>query len=177
MAPKTMILQAPPEERAPHATWCLSHPLRCRINGPMSVPLILLALAPTGPACAGAIAGVEPPLDSNQASIVVDVDGPAVPYDPMIFGGFIEHLGKQIYGGFFDPGSPLADSAGFRLDVIEAVRELKVPVIRWPGGCFVDSYHWNCSRGAMRSPTILPVNPEHMRSDPFLQGVASMRIA
>ena len=118
----------------------------------MSVPLILLALAPTGPACAGAIAGVEPPLDSNQASIVVDVDGPAVPYDPMIFGGFIEHLGKQIYGGFFDPGSPLADSAGFRLDVIEAVRELKVPVIRWPGGCFVDSYHWKKGVGEARQP-------------------------
>ena len=118
----------------------------------MSVPLILLALAPTGPACAGAIAGVEPPLDSNQASIVVDVDGPAVPYDPMIFGGFIEHLGKQIYGGFFDPGSPLADSAGFRLDVIEAVRELTVPVIRWPGGCFVDSYHWKKGVGEARQP-------------------------
>ncbi len=118
----------------------------------MSVPLILLALAPTGPACAGAIAGVEPPLDSNQASIVVDVDGPAVPYDPMIFGGFIEHLGKQIYGGFFDPGSPLADSAGFRLDVIEAVRELRVPVIRWPGGCFVDSYHWKKGVGEARQP-------------------------
>ncbi len=40
-------------------------------------------------------------------------------YDPMIFGGFLEHFGRQIYGGVFEPGSPLADEQGFRLDVIE----------------------------------------------------------
>ncbi|MGI9441590.1 MAG: hypothetical protein ACR2N1_03945 [Rubripirellula sp.] len=70
----------------------------------------------------------------------------------MIFGGFIEHLGRQIYGGFFEPGSPLADKRGFRLDVIEAIKELKVPVIRWPGGCFVDSYHWQKGVGKIRQP-------------------------
>ena len=89
---------------------------------------------------------------SNQASIVIRTEVPATSYDPMIYGGFIEHLGRQIYGGFFEPGSPLADDAGFRLDVIEAIRELKVPVIRWPGGCFVDSYHWRKGVGENRQP-------------------------
>jgi len=89
---------------------------------------------------------------SHQAFIVVDSDAPATPYDPMIFGGFIEHLGKQIYGGFFEPGSPLADKKGFRLDVIKAIKELRVPVVRWPGGCFVDSYHWQKGVGKNRQP-------------------------
>ena len=96
--------------------------------------------------------GTEPQPLSYQASVVVTTDAPAKTYDPMIFGGFIEHLGKQIYGGFFEPGSPLADEKGFRLDVIEALKELKVPVIRWPGGCFVDSYHWQKGIGENRQP-------------------------
>ncbi|MCK5370960.1 MAG: hypothetical protein KAQ62_20500 [Cyclobacteriaceae bacterium] len=89
---------------------------------------------------------------SYQASITIYTDTPTKTYNPMIFGGFIEHLGKQIYGGFFDPGSPLADVRGFRLDVIEAIKELRVPVIRWPGGCFVDSYHWRKGIGENRQP-------------------------
>ncbi len=88
----------------------------------------------------------------NQATLVIAADEPAKTYNPMIFGGFIEHLGKQIYGGFFEPGSPLADEKGFRIDVIKAVKELKVPVIRWPGGCFVDSYHWQKGVGPNRQP-------------------------
>jgi len=95
---------------------------------------------------------VEAQPAQNRATIVIAADEPAKTYDPMIFGGFIEHLGKQIYGGFFEPGSPLADKHGFRLDVIKAVKELKVPVIRWPGGCFVDSYHWQKGVGKKRQP-------------------------
>ena len=79
---------------------------------------------------------------SIQASVTINTDATAKPYNPMIFGGFLEHFGKQIYGGVFDPGSPLSDNNGFRTDVINALNELKVPVIRWPGGCFVDGYHW-----------------------------------
>ena len=102
-------------------------------------------------ACA-AVADAEPQPVSNKATIVIDADAPAKTYNPMIFGGFIEHLGRQIYGGFFEPGSPLADKKGFRLDVIKAIKELKVPVIRWPGGCFVDSYHWQKGVGKVRQP-------------------------
>lgn len=87
---------------------------------------------------------------SNRATVTIHTDISAKPYDPMIFGGFIEHFGRQIYGGFFEPGSPLADEQGFRLDVIEALKELKVPVIRWPGGCFVDCYQWHKGVGENR---------------------------
>ena len=62
--------------------------------------------------------------------------------DPMIFGQFLEHFHRQVYGGVYDPGSHLADENGFRRDVIEALRKIKTPVIRWPGGCFVSAYPW-----------------------------------
>ncbi len=62
--------------------------------------------------------------------------------DFMIFGHFLEHFHRQVYGGVFDPGSHLADDNGFRRDVIEALRRIKTPVVRWPGGCFVSAYPW-----------------------------------
>ncbi|MCD6351723.1 MAG: alpha-N-arabinofuranosidase [Armatimonadetes bacterium] len=61
---------------------------------------------------------------------------------PHIYGQFIEHLGRCIYGGIYDPDSPLSDERGFRTDVLQAVRELKVPILRWPGGNFSSGYHW-----------------------------------
>lgn len=70
----------------------------------------------------------------------------------MIFGGFLEHFDRQIYGGVFEPGSPLSDKNGFRTDVVAALKELKVPVVRWPGGCFVDAYHWQKGVGKKREP-------------------------
>ena len=88
-----------------------------------------------------------------QASVTINTNAPSKTYNPMIFGGFIEHFGKQIYGGVFDPGSLLSDENGFRTDVIEALNELKVPVIRWPGGCFVDGYHWMNGVGNNRQST------------------------
>jgi alpha-N-arabinofuranosidase len=88
----------------------------------------------------------------SQASVAVDLKADPKPCDPMIFGGFLEHFDRQIYGGVFEPGSPLSDQDGFRKDVIEALKELKVPVIRWPGGCFVDSYHWRKGVGKNRQP-------------------------
>ena len=89
---------------------------------------------------------------SIQANVTINTDATTKTYNPMIFGGFLEHFGKQIYGGVFDPGSPLSDNNGFRTDVINALKELKVPVIRWPGGCFVDSYHWINGVGENRQP-------------------------
>ena len=72
--------------------------------------------------------------------------------DPMLYGHFLEHFHRQIYGGIFDPGSPLSDEDGFRADVLEALRRIRVPVIRWPGGCFVSSYNWKKGVGAVRTP-------------------------
>ncbi len=61
---------------------------------------------------------------------------------PLIYGHFVEHLGRCVYGGIFDPGSPLADERGFRKDVLEAIKKIKCPILRWPGGNFASAYHW-----------------------------------
>lgn len=74
-------------------------------------------------------------------------------YHRMIFGQFLEHFHRQVYGGVFEPGSPRSDENGFRLDVVEAMRELNVPIVRWPGGCFVSAYHWKHGIGADRQPS------------------------
>jgi alpha-N-arabinofuranosidase len=77
-----------------------------------------------------------------MARIKVDVDRVTGSVDPRIFGGFVEHLGRCIYGGVLDEGSPLSDERGFRRDVLQAARGLRMPLLRWPGGNFVSGYHW-----------------------------------
>jgi alpha-N-arabinofuranosidase len=62
--------------------------------------------------------------------------------DRCVFGGFVEHLGRCIYGGLYEENSPLADERGFRRDVLSLLRELRLGVLRWPGGNFVSNYHW-----------------------------------
>ena len=88
----------------------------------------------------------------RPASIAPVKGGKAIKYSPMIFGQFIEHHDRQVYGGLFWPGHPLSDEDGFRKDVIEALREIKVPIVRWPGGCFVSAYHWKYGVGPKRQP-------------------------
>ena len=72
--------------------------------------------------------------------------------DAMIYGHFIEHFHRQIYGGIYDPENPLSDEDGFRTDILEAMRRIRVPILRWPGGCFVSSYHWKDAVGEDRKP-------------------------
>ncbi len=79
-------------------------------------------------------------------------EGQKVEYSKMIFGQFIEHFDNQIYGGIYDPGSKFADKDGFRTDVIEALKEIRTPIVRWPGGCFVSTYHWLDGVGPERVP-------------------------
>jgi len=62
--------------------------------------------------------------------------------EPTLFGGFLEHMGRAIYQGIYEPGSPLADERGFRRDVLQALRELAPTIIRYPGGNFLSGYHW-----------------------------------
>lgn len=63
--------------------------------------------------------------------------------DKMIYGHFAEHLGRCIYGGFWvGEDSPVKNDKGIRLDIVEALKKIKIPVLRWPGGCFADEYHW-----------------------------------
>ncbi len=94
---------------------------------------------------------VEPP--PAEAAIAIDTDAPGTPYSRMILGGFLEHFDRQVYGGVFEPGSPLSDTHGFRRDVMAALKELRIPVVRWPGGCFVSGYHWESGVGPRRRPT------------------------
>ena len=77
-----------------------------------------------------------------MARIGIDLNRRIGKVDRRIFGNFIEHLGRCIYGGIYEEGSPLSDAAGFRRDVLDAVRPLRVPILRWPGGNFVSGYHW-----------------------------------
>lgn len=108
-----------------------------------------------------------------KGKITADPSGNAIPFNRMIFGQFLEHFHRQVYGGVFDPGSPLADRRGFRLDVIEALRELRVPIVRWPGGCFVSAYHWREGVGKNRTPSFNKAwgveDPNTFGTDEFVQ--------
>jgi len=87
-----------------------------------------------------------------EAELAINSERALGQRDPMIYGHFIEHFHRQVYGGIYDPESPLSDAAGLRRDVCEAVRALRPPIIRWPGGCFVSAYHWEDGIGPTRSP-------------------------
>lgn len=79
---------------------------------------------------------------AKSAKMIVDKDFKAGQIDKRIYGSFVEHLGRVTYGGIYEPGHPSADENGFRKDVIEAFKELNVPVVRYPGGNFVATYNW-----------------------------------
>ncbi len=82
------------------------------------------------------------PSDSSQASVTIDPDRCISTIDRNLLGSFIEHLGRAVYEGIYEPGSKFADSQGFRTDVLKEIKDLGVPVIRYPGGNFVSGYHW-----------------------------------
>lgn len=77
-----------------------------------------------------------------HASLVVDRDFAVADLDRRIFGAFIEHMGRCVYTGIFEPGHPQADAQGFRDDVLELTRELGPTIIRYPGGNFLSGYDW-----------------------------------
>lgn len=77
-------------------------------------------------------------------------------FDRRVFGSFLEHLGRAVYTGVFEPGSRLADSRGYRTDVAREVRDMGVPVVRYPGGNFVSGYDWQHGVGPRAGrPTVL----------------------
>ena len=73
--------------------------------------------------------------------------------DRMVYGHFLEHFHRQVYGGVYDPTSKFADEDGFRTDVLEALRRINTPIIRWPGGCYVSAYDWKRGVGKERVAT------------------------
>ncbi|WP_314002371.1 alpha-N-arabinofuranosidase [uncultured Paenibacillus sp.] len=84
---------------------------------------------------------------ADKAKLIVDKDFAIGEIDDRLYGSFIEHLGRAVYGGIYEPGHPEADEHGFRTDVLQLVQELKVPIVRYPGGNFVSGYNWEDSVG------------------------------
>lgn len=91
------------------------------------------------------------------ARIKLDIDRTIGEVHPHLFGNFAEHLGRMIYGGIYEPGSPLADADGYRKDVMDAVKQLNVTILRWPGGNFASGYNWKDGVGPKDQR---PVRPE-----------------
>ncbi|NLG25120.1 MAG: alpha-N-arabinofuranosidase, partial [Clostridiales bacterium] len=87
----------------------------------------------------------------KRANMTLDRSYQIGEIDRRLYGSFIEHLGRAVYGGIYEPGHPTADKNGFRRDVIELVRALDVPVVRYPGGNFVSGFDWEDSIGPRES--------------------------
>jgi len=83
----------------------------------------------------------------KKARMILDRDYAIGRIDRRLYGSFIEHLGRAVYGGIYEPDHPTADRHGFRRDVIDLVRRLDVPVVRYPGGNFVSGFNWEDSIG------------------------------
>ena len=83
----------------------------------------------------------------KKAKLILDKDYVVSQIDKRIYGSFIEHLGRAVYTGIYEPGHPTADESGFRRDVIDLVKNLDVPVTRYPGGNFVSGFKWEDSVG------------------------------
>ncbi len=79
---------------------------------------------------------------SKTAKITLHPELEIADVDSRLYGSFVEHLGRCIYGGIYEPGHPTADEEGFRGDVLDLVRKLQVPIVRFPGGNFVSAYNW-----------------------------------
>ncbi|HLP01703.1 MAG TPA: alpha-N-arabinofuranosidase [Opitutaceae bacterium] len=88
-------------------------------------------------------AAVVPVASAADAQLIVDASKPGPVISKNIYGQFSEHLGHCIYEGIWvGPDSPIPNTKGFRNDVLAALKQLQVPQLRWPGGCFADEYHW-----------------------------------
>jgi len=97
-----------------------------------------------------------------QARIKIDTDRTVGEVHPYVFGNFAEHLGRCIYGGIYEEGSPLSDKDGYRKDVMEATRQLGVTLLRWPGGNFASGYNWKDGIGPKNQR---PARPDHAWGD------------
>ncbi|MBP0974801.1 MAG: alpha-N-arabinofuranosidase, partial [Oscillospiraceae bacterium] len=91
----------------------------------------------------------------KTAYLKIDTDRTVSHINPEIYGHFAEHLGRCIYNGIWvGKDSPIPNIDGYRRDITEALREIGVPVLRWPGGCFADGYHWRDGIGQHRAKTV-----------------------
>jgi alpha-N-arabinofuranosidase len=114
----------------------------------------------------------EPPI---RATLKIDLERRLGEVDPNLYGNFIEHIGRCIYGGIYEPDSPLADADGDRKDVLDAARKLRVTQLRWPGGNFASGYHWQdgigpkAKRPARYNLAWFQLEPNQFGTDEFLK--------
>lgn len=83
----------------------------------------------------------------RKAKLILDKDYVISPIDKRIYGNFVEHLGRCVYTGIYEPGHPQADAEGFRKDVLDLVKRLNVPIVRYPGGNYVSGFRWEDAIG------------------------------
>ena len=111
----------------------------------------------------------------KKSKLTLNADFRVAKVDPRIYGSFIEHLGRAVYGGIYEPGHPTADGNGFRGDVAELVRESGATVVRYPGGNFVSGYNWEDGVGPVeKRPKRLElawnsVEPNTFGTDEFIK--------
>jgi alpha-N-arabinofuranosidase len=92
---------------------------------------------------------------TSQTGLTIHADHPGPVINKNVYSQFSEHLGSGIYGGIYvGEGSSIPNTHGMRNDVVAALKELKVPMVRWPGGCFADEYHWRDGIGPQDKRTI-----------------------
>src|SRR3954469_5813314 len=100
---------------------------------------VLLATAPSQ---------AQAQAQSYDAQISIRADQPGPVINPNLYGQFIEHLGRGVYGGIWvGPDSKIPNTRGIRNDVVAALRKIRTPLVRWPGGCFAETYHWRDGTG------------------------------
>jgi alpha-N-arabinofuranosidase len=114
------------------------------------------------------ISGQSTSSPASPALVYVDSRRTIAPLDRKLFGSFLEHLGRAIYEGVYDPGSKLSDANGFRKDVLTEIRQLGVPIIRYPGGNFVSGYNWLDGVGPKKDrPRVLDKAWDTLESNQF----------
>src|SRR5450631_950716 len=115
-----------------------------------------------------------PVTTAQKVQMSVDVSKPGAKIDRNIFGQFAEHLGHGVYEGIWvGPDSKIPNTRGIRNDVVAALKALKVPDVRWPGGCFADEYHWRKGIGPQRAVSLNPnwggvIEPNTLGTDEFM---------
>jgi alpha-N-arabinofuranosidase len=103
------------------------------------------------------IAATAPVVVAQKVQLSIDAFKAGAKIDRNIFGQFAEHLGHGVYEGIWvGPDSKIPNTRGIRSDVVTALKALKVPNVRWPGGCFADEYHWRKGIGPQR---VIGLNP------------------
>jgi alpha-N-arabinofuranosidase len=133
------------------------HTFRLRTRTSTECGRLVLGLGLITAASIVALAVPNPARAAGTVAVTIDASKPGAKIDRNLFGQFAEHLGTGVYEGVWvGRGSSIPNTRGIRNDVVAALKAIKVPNVRWPGGCFADEYHWRNGVGASRPVTLNP---------------------